>query len=178
MTTPQLSQHQRRILQSVVELVDDETPLVGGSEIAAELDRNPGTIRNQIQSLSALQLVEGVPGPRGGYKPTAAAYRTLDSERLDDPADVPVAQNDQAVHDVNVEKIDFVTVHSPNQCRAEVTVRGSVQHFSQGEHVTLGPTPSTELQISGTVEAVEPTSGTITLEVGRMTTSTEPMAAD
>lgn len=178
MVTPQLSQHQRRILQSLVELVDEETPLVSGAEIAGDLDRNPGTIRNQMQSLSALQLVEGVPGPRGGYKPTAAAYRTLDNERLNDPADVPVARNDQAVHDVNVEKIDFVTVHSPDECRAEVAVRGSVRDFSRGEHVTLGPTPSTELQISGTVEAVEPTSGTITLEVGRMTTSTEQMAAD
>jgi predicted transcriptional regulator len=178
MSTPQLRPNQRRILQSLVELVDDETPLVSGEDIAADIGRNPGTIRNQMQSLSALQLVEGVPGPRGGYKPTAAVYRALDSERLDDPADVPVAQNDQAVHDVNVEKIDFVTVHNPNQCRAEVTVRGSVHHFAQGEHVTLGPTPATELRISGTVDGVDPATNTITLDINRLNTATEHLTAD
>ena len=178
MATPQLSRHQRRILQSLVELVDDETPLVSGAEIAADLGRTPGTIRNQIQSLSALQLVEGVPGPRGGYKPTAAAYRTLDNERLNDPADVPVARNGRMLHDINVEKIDFETVHSPNACQAEVTVQGSVESFSRNDRVRIGPTPSTDLQISGTVEAVEPTTGTITLDVGRMTTATEQVTAD
>ena len=174
----QLKPNQRRILQSLVELVDGEAPLVSGEEIAADLDKNPGTIRNQMQSLSALQLVEGIPGPRGGYKPTVAAYRALDDQHLDHPADVPVAQNETPIHDVNVERIDFTTVHNPDLCRAEVTVRGSVQQFTRGEHVTLGPTPSTELRIAGTVEAVEPTAGTITLEVGRMTTSTGSIMAD
>ena len=30
------------------------------------MSRNPGTIRNQMQSLRSLGLVKGVPGPRGG----------------------------------------------------------------------------------------------------------------
>jgi predicted transcriptional regulator len=178
MATPSLSPHQRRILQSLVELVDDETPIVSGAEIAADVGRNPGTIRNQMQSLSALQLVEGIPGPRGGYKPTAAAYRALDRERLDDPADVPVEQDGQSIHGVTVEKIDFTTVHNPNLCRADVTVRGVVQHFSPGDHVTLGPTPSTDLRISGTVDGVEPDSNTIVLDVDRMNTPAEHLTAD
>jgi predicted transcriptional regulator len=82
------------------------------------------------------------------------------------------------LHDINVEKIDFETVHSPNACQAEVTVQGSVESFSRNDRVRIGPTPSTDLQISGTVEAVEPTTGTITLDVGRMTTATEQVTAD
>lgn len=173
-----LRPNQRRILESLVGLVDDETQTVNGTEIADDVDRNPGTIRNQMQSLSALQLVEGIPGPRGGYKPTAAAYRALDSQDVDDPADVPVEGSGRTVEEVTVEKIDFVTVHSPTECRAEVSVRGSAREFSRGEQVTLGPTPSTDLRISGVVDAVDPTTGTVTLDVGRMTTATESIAAD
>jgi hypothetical protein len=88
MQNPQLGPEQKRLLGALVELVGGETRLVGGTEIADAVGRNPGTIRNRMQSLSALRLVEGVPGPGGGYKPTAAAYRALDSERLDDPAGV------------------------------------------------------------------------------------------
>jgi hypothetical protein len=178
MITPDLSSNQQRILESLVELVDDETQLVGGEEIAAALDRNPGTIRNQMQSLRALQLIEGVPGPRGGYKPTAAAYRALDSERLTDPADVLVERNGQAVDGVNVEKIDFETVHDPDLCRAEVSLRGPLGAFSGGDRVVIGPTPSTDLRIWGTVEAVNSGTGTVTLDIDRTATSTEPIAAD
>lgn len=178
MQTPQLRQNQRRILQSLVELVDDETRAVSGEEIAADIGRNPGTIRNQIQTLSALQLVEGIPGPRGGYKPTAAAYRTLDSERMDDPATVPVKGYKVTVSSVTIEKIDFETVHNPDLCRAAVTLRESAGAFSCGDAVTIGPTPSTGLRISGTVEAIEPGTDTITLDVDRMRTLTGPVTAD
>lgn len=177
METNSLRPSQKRILESLVGLVDDETQTVSGQDIADEVDRNPGTIRNQMQSLRALQLVEGIPGPKGGYKPTAAAYRALDSEEVDDPADIPV-EGAHTVTEITVEKIDFVTVHSPNECRAEVSVRGPVREFSQGDRVTLGPTPSTELRISGTVEAVETPAGTVTVDVDSMTTSAEPVAAD
>ncbi len=178
METQPLSPNQRRILQSLVELIDNDSRVVSGSEIAADVGRNPGTIRNQMQSLSALQLVEGIPGPRGGYKPTAAAYRALDDERLDDPADVPVERNSQAVGGINVEKIDLETVHSPNLCRAEISMGGAVSPFSPGDSVTIGPTPTTGLLISGTVEGVDPGAKTITLDVASMQTPTEPVAAD
>ena len=39
---------------------------IKGEEIADIMNRNPGTIRNQMQSLRSLGLVKGVPGPRGG----------------------------------------------------------------------------------------------------------------
>lgn len=173
-----LRPNHRRILQSLVGLVGDETRTVSGEAIADDIGRTPGTIRNQMQSLSALQLVEGIPGPRGGYKPTAAAYRALDIEGVDDPADIPIQGTDRAVHEVTVETIDFVTVHSPDHCRAEVSVRDSVRGFSKGEDVTLGPTPSTDLRISGTVGEVDPATNTITLDISRIRTPTDPVAAD
>ncbi len=144
--------------------------MVRGEGIADEIDRNPGTIRNQMQSLRALQLVEGIPGPKGGYKPTADAYEALDVERMDEPAQVPVEQNGGAVEGVNVEEVDLATVHHPDLCRAEVRFRGSVRRFSESDHVTVGPTPSTGLRLSGTVDAVNADENTLILTVRQTNT--------
>jgi predicted transcriptional regulator len=176
MSTPQLSSSQKRILTSLVNLADGEAQAVRGKEIAEEIDRNPGTIRNQMQSLRALQLVEGIPGPKGGYKPTATAYKTLDIEEMDEPAQVPVEHNGGRVDGVNVEEIDLATVHNPDRCRAEVTLRGSVRHFSESDRVTVGPTPSTGLRLSGTVDAVDADENTLILRVGTMNTAPERSA--
>ena len=178
MEIPQLGPEQKRLLGALVELVGGETRLVGGTEIADAVDRNPGTIRNRMQSLSALRLVEGVPGPGGGYKPTAAAYRALDSERLDDPADVPVERDGRAGDGLTVEAIDLETVHSPTECRATATLTGLADQFSPGDRITIGPTPTVDLRVSGTVEAVDPAASTVTLDVRRMRTVTDAVAAD
>ena len=73
MSTIELTSSQKTILRALVDLYTQEETAIKGEEIAEEVDRNPGTIRNQMQSLKALQLVEGVPGPKGGYKPTTNA---------------------------------------------------------------------------------------------------------
>src|SRR5665647_2343167 len=37
----------------------------------------PGTVRNQMQALKTIGLVDGVPGPKGGYIPTALALSLI-----------------------------------------------------------------------------------------------------
>ena len=101
MSSIELTPSQRAILQELVNLFQESERAVKGEAIAAEVDRNPGTIRNQMQSLKALQLVEGVPGPKGGYKPTAAAYDTLQIEQMEQEADVPLYHNDDLVPEAN-----------------------------------------------------------------------------
>ena len=172
MSTTQLSRSQTSILETLVERTDDDTRLVKGEQIAEDVDRTPGTIRQQMQSLRALQLVEGVPGPKGGYKPTTTAYRHLDTEGMDSPAAVPIEVDGEPVDDSTVTEIDFVTVHSPDLCRAEVALGGPLPHVSEGDSLAVGPTPSVELRLSGTVAAVAPREGTITLEVREMRTPT------
>jgi len=172
MSTTQLSRSQKSILETLVERTDDDTRLVKGEQIAEEVDRTAGTIRQQMQSLRALQLVEGVPGPKGGYKPTATAYRRLDTEEMDAPAAVTVELDGEAVDDVTVTEIDFVTVHNPDLCRAEIVLDGPLYRVSEGDRMAVGPTPSVELRLSGTVTDVEPGEGAITLDVGRMRTPT------
>lgn len=168
MSSIELTASQRRILSALVDLHADGDEAVKGEAIAEAVDRNPGTIRNQMQSLKALQLVEGVPGPKGGYKPLAAAYETLEIQDIESAAEVPLYHEGEQVEGVNVEEIDLTTVHHPELCRAEVHVRGNVRGFEEDDHVTVGPTPLADLTIEGTVDGTDDTSSVLILRIESM----------
>jgi predicted transcriptional regulator len=168
MSSIELTPSQQNILQELVNLFRDSESAVKGEEIADRVDRNPGTIRNQMQSLKALQLVEGVPGPKGGYKPTAAAFEALQIQDLDQAADVPLVHNGDPVPGANVEEIDLTSVHHPEECRAEVRLQGSIADFHEGDEVTVGPTPLSKLRIDGTLEGKDDTNNTLVLTIDNM----------
>jgi len=168
MSSIELTPSQKNILQELVNLYREDETAVKGEEIADRVDRNPGTIRNQMQSLKALQLVEGVPGPKGGYKPTANAYDALQIQEMDQAADVPLFYNGEQIEDANVEEIDLISVHHPEHCRAEVTLRGTLSGFHEGDSVTVGPTPLSRLQIIGTLEGKDDTSNSLVLIIDDM----------
>jgi predicted transcriptional regulator len=168
MSSIELTPSQRTILTALVNLYRSEEDAVKGEAIAEEVDRNPGTIRNQMQSLKALQLVEGVPGPKGGYKPTATAYEALDVDQLEQPAEVPLYLEGNLVEGANVQDIDLTSVHHPDLCRAEVQVRGSVKDFHEGNSVRVGPTPLSKLVIDGTVDGKDDTDNILILRIDDM----------
>ncbi|MUW14699.1 HTH domain-containing protein [Halorubrum sp. CBA1125] len=170
MSTLQLTASQRRVLTSLVNLAENADRPVCGREIAEAIDRNPGTVRNQMQSLRNLQLVEGVPGPKGGYVPTDGAYETLGVEQMDDAASTPVEREGDPVDGVTIEEIDLSSVANPELCRAEFVVRGELSTFDAGDHVTVGPTPATGLRISGTVDAANVDGNTLLVRVDGMET--------
>jgi predicted transcriptional regulator len=168
MSSIELTPSQQTILQELVNLFRESEKAVKGEDIADRVDRNPGTIRNQMQSLKALQLVEGVPGPKGGYKPTANAYEALQIQEMEHAADVPLYHNGDLVEEANVEEIDLTSVHHPEQCRAEVTLRGTVSDFHEADKVTVGPTPLSKLQIIGTLEGKDDTNNVLVLTIDDM----------
>jgi len=168
MSSIELTPSQKNILQELVNLYRQSESAVKGEDIAEQVDRNPGTIRNQMQSLKALQLVEGVPGPKGGYKPTSNAYDALQVQDMDEAADVPLKHNGEAVPGANVEEIDLTSVHHPEECRAEIKLQGSVSDFHEGDTVTVGPTPLSKLRIVGTVEGKDDTSNILILTIDDM----------
>jgi predicted transcriptional regulator len=168
MSSIELTPSQKNILQELVNLYRESESAVKGEDIAAEVDRNPGTIRNQMQSLKALQLVEGVPGPKGGYKPTATAYDALQIQDMDQAAEVPLRHNGDLVEHSNVEEIDLTSVHHPEECRAEIQLQGSISGFHEGDSVTVGPTPLSKLQIIGTVEGKDDTNNKLILTIDDM----------
>lgn len=165
-----LTAAQQRILRELVTRYrGSETP-VKGETVAAGVDRNSGTVRNQMQSLKSLQLVEGIPGPQGGYKPMAAAYDVLSIQDVSEPAPVPVLHDDERVEDATVADISLTSVLHPEHCRAKVTLRGVVgEPFSEGDEITVGPTPCSDLRVDGVVEAFDAVKGTLVLVVESMT---------
>ena len=113
-----------------------------------------GTIQNQLQSLKALQLVEGVPGPKGGYKPTANAYNTLDLEEMDEPASIPLSHNGGPIDEQAIQEINLMSVHHLEKCRAELRMERSVRDLHEDDLITVGPTPKSCLAITGTIDRV------------------------
>jgi len=168
MSSIELTPSQKNILQELVNLYKESESAVKGEDIADKVDRNPGTIRNQMQSLKALQLVEGVPGPKGGYKPTANAYDALQIQDMDDAARVPLRLNGELLEDANVEEIDLTSVHHPEKCRAELQLQGSIADFHEDDSVTVGPTPLSKLQIIGTLAGKDDTSNKLILTIDDM----------
>ena len=174
MSSIELTSSQKTILTALINLYREHEDAVKGEDIAEEVDRNPGTIRNQMQSLKALQLVEGVPGPKGGYKPTANAYEALDIQTMDDPADVPLYHEGERVEGANVDEIDLSSVHHPELCRAEIHLQGSVRDFHEGDTVKVGPTPLSKLLIEGLVDGKDDTANILILSIEKMVAPSEP----
>ena len=119
--------------------------------IADVMGRNSGTIRNQMQSLRSLGLVQGVPGPRGGYKPTLEAYHALNIEN--DPCEihVPIYVNKELVSDISVNKIEFTSILRPGDCEATISVLGDIKQLDLDDTIKIGPTPVNNLTVSGTI---------------------------
>jgi len=62
MSSIELTPSQKTILTALTNLHREAEDAIKGEDIADEVDRNPGTIRNQMQSLKALHC-------RGGARP-------------------------------------------------------------------------------------------------------------
>lgn len=163
-----LTSSQKSLLTALVNLYRDRETAIKGEAIAEEIDRAPGTIRNQMQTMKALHLVESIFGPKGGYKPTAATYEALEIGQLDQPATVPVRRNADLIDGANVEEISLTSVQHPERCRAEIRIHGSFRDFQQGDKVRVGPTPLLKLVIDGVLEGTDETNSIAILEIEGM----------
>jgi len=147
-----LTSVQKEILQSLINLYrNSKGKSIKGEEIAEIMNRNPGTIRNQMQSLRSLGLVKGVPGPRGGYKPTIEAYHTLNISAIDKEALVPLFKDGKEVKDLNVARIEFTSIPHPGECEAAIKVVGNIKQLDLGDKIRVGPTPVNKLVVNGMV---------------------------
>lgn len=147
-----LTSVQKEILQTLINLYrKSKCTSVKCENIAEIMGRNSGTIRNQMQSLRSLGLVKGVPGPRGGYKPTLEAYHTLNIQ--DDPCEIhiPIYVNDVAVSDISVNKIEFNSILKPGDCEATISVLGDIKQLDLDDVIKIGPTPVNNLTVNGTI---------------------------
>jgi hypothetical protein len=155
-------------LTALINIHRIEGRAVKGEEIAELIDRNPGTIRNQMQSLKALYLVEGVPGPKGGYKATGAAYEALSIEASGDVVTVPVMRNGVVMEGTTASEIIFNKVMHSQQCDGVVRIIGNIRDFNVGDGIELGPTPVNKLYIRGTVTGRDDTMSRIIFHIEEM----------
>ena len=146
-----LSLIQKDILITLISLYHRHSHSIKGEEIADVIKRNPGTVRNQMQALKAIGLVDGVPGPKGGYVPTTLAYRELNLSVSEGDYDVPISRNGEVVTSAKVVEIDFTTLCHPDICHALIKLIGSVKFFEIGDQIMIGPTPVNKLLIKGEV---------------------------
>ncbi len=159
---------QRDILTALINIHRIEGRAVKGEEIAELIDRNPGTIRNQMQSLKALNLVEGVPGPKGGYRATGAAYEALSIEATGDVVTVPVIRNGVLMEGTTASEIIFNKVMHSQQCDGVIRVIGNIRDFNVGDEIEVGPTPVNKLYIRGTVRGRDDTMSRLILHIDEM----------
>ena len=147
-----LTSVQKEILQTLINLYQSsDGKSIKGEDIAEVMGRNPGTIRNQMQSLRSLSLVKGVPGPRGGYKPTVEAYHSLNISVSNNDFKVPIYKNDEYLNDISVAKIEFTSVPQPDGCEAVIKVLGSIKDLNLGDFIKIGPTPVNNLGVMGKI---------------------------
>lgn len=164
----ELTPIQKDILIALINLQREKGRAVKGEEIAEIINRNPGTVRNQMQSLKVLQLVEGVPGPKGGYKATGEAYEALNITAMDNEALVPIYRNGEIVEGATVAEISFTTVRHPDLCHGMIKVLGNIRSFEQGDLVQMGPTPVNRLVVRGEIVGRDDTGNTLVFSINEM----------
>lgn len=163
----ELTDRQMNILEVIVEQYQtSETPTTG-KEIADTVDRHPGTIRKETQSLQALDLIEGITGPKGGYQPTVEAYRLLDHQSFDTAENLTLA-HDYTRIDVTVAEINFTSVNHPDQCHARVMFDDPIDDFSIGDAILIGPTPNSDLVVGGEITVIDHEAHELELDVTQL----------
>ena len=164
-----LSLIQKDILITLISLYHQYSHPIKGEDIADIIKRNPGTVRNQMQALKALGLVDGVPGPKGGYHPTPRAYNERNVNADDSDSEVAILHNGEAVDGVRVNEIDFTTLTHADLCHALIKVIGNVRVFEVGDKVTIGPTPVNKLLIKGEVFGKDEINSALLISTSEMT---------
>jgi len=164
-----LSLIQKDILITLISLYHQYSHPIKGEEIAEIIKRNPGTVRNQMQALKVLGLADGVPGPKGGYHPTARAYSELNISNDYSESEVPILRNGNAITGVSVNEVAFTTLTHADLCHALIKIIGNVRAFEVGDQVTVGPTPVNKLLIKGEVFGKDEINNSLLISTTEMT---------
>jgi hypothetical protein len=106
---------------------------VRSEEIAKIIKRSPGTVRSYMQILRILGLVEGVPGPKGGYKPTYKAYEVLSADPSEKAVRVFVNGEER---DIKIERVILKALSNPNEQRAVIRLEQEA-YLSKGDRICI-----------------------------------------
>ena len=146
-----LSSVQKELLYTLINLYEQSNRPVKGEDIAQRLKKNSGTIRNQMQILKQLGLVDGIPGPKGGYIPTVECYKILDlMKREKEEIKTPVFINNKEKN-LKIVKIIFTNINQPKKSYIEVHVIGDIKKVKNGDNIRIGPIMDARLILEGII---------------------------
>ena len=164
-----LSLIQKDILITLISLYHQYSHPIKSEVIADIIRRNPGTVRNQMLALKVLGLVDGIPGPKGGYQPTARAYSELNVSSDYSESVVVLQKNGEKGEGVRVHEIAFTTLTHADLCHALIKIIGNVRSFEVGDKITIGPTPLNKLLIKGEVFGKDEINSALLISTSEMT---------
>ena len=162
-----LTHSMREVLRALVRLHDRLGRYVKSREIAEEIGRDQGTVRNLMAALKSMGLVEARSGPDGGYRPTQKGREILKLPPVYGGDTVPLEVNGLP-SGIEVLGIDLLDVPNPAFNRAVLKVAGDVRALRPGAKLRLGPTPFTRLVLEGEVASVDESRREVVLRVSRM----------
>jgi len=111
---------QLKILQALVDIYLKTSNYVRSEDIGQVAKKTPSTVRSHLQLLKTLGLIEGVPGPKGGYKPTFKAYEFLLNHALSEKA-VKIFVNGEP-RNLGVERIKLTALSNSSGEKTILTV--------------------------------------------------------
>lgn len=120
---------QKDIISTVVRIYGTNGIALKSSELAKALERSEGTVRNQMQNIRALGLVESRTGPYGGYIPTSLAYEVLNFEKS--KMDIPVYKNEENTGVL----LNQLIITSSNM--AKLHILGDTHDFDIGDEIKI-----------------------------------------
>ncbi|HJH31736.1 MAG TPA: HTH domain-containing protein [Methanosarcinaceae archaeon] len=120
---------QKDIISTVVRIYGTNGNALKSSELAKVLERSEGTIRNQMQNIRALGLVESRTGPYGGYIPTSLAYEVLNFDKS--KMNIPVYKNEEKTGIL----LNQLTITSSNM--AKLHILGDTHNFEIGDEIKI-----------------------------------------
>ncbi|HID43078.1 MAG TPA: HTH domain-containing protein [Archaeoglobaceae archaeon] len=161
-----LNRIQYDIVRTLIRIYQQKNTAIRADEMAKLINRNPGTVRNQMQILKTMGIVEGSPGPKGGYWPTIKAYELIGMPRQSEYVSVPVYIDGIAVGDAD--EIIFSSLSHPEVCYAKVRVLGDIDSVTNGQEVVIGPTPVNKLMIYGSIIGKDDTSEILVINIKKM----------
>lgn len=151
MYTATLSPVQREVLTALVELYEKNRRVIKGREIAEIVNKGDGTIRNMMPPLKTMQLIEAIPGPKGGYLPTYKAYECVRLTPVTGKVTLVPAYRTGKKLDFTVTNIEFLDISLPEAAKALVRASGNLACVDVGDVIHLGPATESRLIIEGKV---------------------------
>ena len=144
----------KEILQVLVEKYTNEKRPIKSGEIAEEINKDSGTVRNLMIDLNKQGLIIGIAGPKGGYIPTEKAFKSIFASK-DIQRKIPVYINGELRSGVIIYDVFFMDLSDTENCGGIIKASGELAGLSEGDNIQFGPTPVRNIIISAMVKGVD-----------------------